>query len=173
MLTRMVVWGAFVLAVAVFCLVKPQAGRLFVGVFFGVMGLVIHGSMVISNPDSYVGFAEQALLPFYREIGLFLTEPNPLAFGIVMLILELAIAALILSRGRWVKVGLLGAILFLVGISPLGYDVMPNLLLAAALVYLLTQDFPRDVFTMLRDRLDRRPATSVGDQVPQENFRAG
>jgi hypothetical protein len=28
---------------------------------------------------------------------------------------------------------------------------MPNLLLAAALVYLLTQDFPRDAFTMLCD----------------------
>ena len=55
-----------------------------------------------------------------------------------MLILEVTLALLILSRGRWVKVG---AILFLVGISPLGFDVMPNLLLAGALVYLLTQDF--------------------------------
>jgi hypothetical protein len=78
-----------------------------------------------------------------------------------MLILELTLAALILSRGRWVKVGILGAILFLVGISPLSYDVMPNLLLAAALVYLLTQDFPRDVLKMLRDRRVRRTATSV------------
>ena len=69
-----------------------------------------------------------------------------------MLILEVTLAGLILSRGRWVKVGILGAILFLVGISPLGFDVMPNLLLAAALVYLLTQDFPPDAFTMLRDR---------------------
>lgn len=161
MLTRVVVWGAVVLAVAVFCFFRPQAGRLFVGVFFGVMGLGVHGSLVISDPEGYIGFAGQALLPFYRQIGLFLTEPNPRAFGIVMLILELTLAALILSRGRWVKVGILGAILFLVGISPLSYDVMPNLLLAAALAYLLTQDFPRDVFTMLHDRRVRRTATSV------------
>jgi len=38
-------------------------------------------------------------------------------------------AVLILSRGHWVNVGILGAILFLVGIGPLGLDVMPNLLL--------------------------------------------
>ncbi|MGS0688057.1 hypothetical protein ACVBEQ_23355 [Nakamurella sp. GG22] len=161
-MTRVVVWGAFVVAVTVFCLVRPQAGRLFVGVFFGVMGLAVHGSLVISDPHGYVGFAEQALLPFYRRIGLFLIEPNPRVFGIVMLIVELALAALILSRGLWVKVGLSGAILFLVGISPLGYDVMPNLLLAAALVYLLTQDFPRDVFTMFRDRRGRRTAALAG-----------
>ena len=81
-----------------------------------------------------------------------------------MLILEVTLAVLILSRGYWVKVGILGAILFLVGISPLGFDVMPNLLLAAALVYLLTQDFPRDAITMLRDRRGRRTATAVGNR---------
>lgn len=169
MLVRVLVWSAFVLAVAVFCLLRPQAARIFVGVFFGVMGIVVHGLLVITNPEGYVGFAEQSPLPFYRRIGLFLTEPNPRAFGIVMLILEVTLAALILSRGRWVKVGILGAILFLVGISPLGFDVMPNLLLAAALVYLLTQDFPRDAFTMLRDRRGRSTATAAANREPQRH----
>ena len=41
-MTRVLVWSGFVLAVAVFCLVRPQAARLFVGMFFGVMGV---GSM--------------------------------------------------------------------------------------------------------------------------------
>ncbi|HJY43753.1 MAG TPA: hypothetical protein VJ301_03975 [Propionibacteriaceae bacterium] len=167
MLTRVVVWSAFVLAVAVFCLVRPQAARLFVGVFFGVMGLGVHGFLVIRNPEGYVGFAEQALIRWYRQIGLFLTTPNPRAFGIVMLILEVTLAALILSRGRWVKVGIVGAILFLVGISPLGFDIMPNLLLAAALVYLLTQDFPRDAWTMLRDRHRRGTAIRASNREPQ------
>ena len=118
---------------------------------------------LVRTPEGYVRFAETALLPFYRQIGLFLTELNPRAFGIVMLILEVTLAALILSRGGWVKVGILGAILFLIGISPLGFDVMPNLLLAAALVYLLTQDFPREAITMLRDRRGRT-ATPVGNR---------
>jgi hypothetical protein len=66
-----------------------------------------------------------------------------------------------------------GAILFLVGISPLGFDVMPNLLLAAALVYLLTQDFPRDAFTMLRDRRGRSTPTAVGNREPQGHSSLG
>jgi hypothetical protein len=169
MLTRVVVWSAFVLAVALFCLVRPQAARLFVGVFFGVMGLGVHGFLVITNPEGYVGFAEKALLPFHRRIGLFLTEPNPRAFGIVMLVLELTLAALILSRGPWVKVGILGAILFLVGISPLGFDVLPNLVLAAALVHLLTREFPRDAVTMLRDRRGRRTAAPGRSREPREH----
>ena len=37
MLTRVVVWGVFVLAVAVFCLVRPQAAR-----FFGSQGVGRH-----------------------------------------------------------------------------------------------------------------------------------
>lgn len=169
MLTRIVVWSAFVLAASLLCLLRPQAARLFVGVFFGVMGLGVHGFLVITNPQGYVGFAEQALLPLHRRIGLFLTEPNPRAFGIVMLVLELTLAALILSRGRWVKLGVVGAILFLVGISPLGFDVLPNLVLAAALVYLLTREFPRDAVTMLRDRRGRRAAAPDGRREPQEH----
>ena len=74
---------------------------------------------MINNPAGYVDYAGQALIPLYRRIGLFLTEPNPRAFGIVMLVLELTLAVLILSRGRWVKLGIIGAILFLVGIAPL------------------------------------------------------
>lgn len=154
MLTRVVVWGAFALAIAVLCLVKPQAARVVVGVFFGAMGLFVHGFLVIQNPGGYVSFAQQALIPGYREIGVMVTEPNPRAFGIAMLILEVGLAALILSRGLWAKAGLLGAIVFLVGISPLGWDVMPNLLLAAGLCYLLTQDYPRSAWTMLHDRRD-------------------
>src|SRR4029453_13864032 len=107
MLTRVVVWSIFVLTAAGFCLLRPQAARLFVGAFFGVMGLVVHGLLVITNPEGYVRFAEHALLPFFRQIGLFL-------------ILEVTLAVLILSRGYWAKVGILGAILFLIGISPFG-----------------------------------------------------
>jgi Adenylate and Guanylate cyclase catalytic domain len=102
-LTTVVDWSIFVLTVAVFCLLRPQAARLFVGGFLGVMGLVVHGLLVITNPEGYVRFAEHALLPFYRQIGLNLTEPNPRAFGIVMLILEVTLAVLILSRGYWVN----------------------------------------------------------------------
>ncbi|GAA3349550.1 hypothetical protein GCM10020358_72110 [Amorphoplanes nipponensis] len=146
------VWGAFTVALAAFCFRRPQPARIFIGLFFGAMGLGIHGALIATNPRSYVDFAAHAPWGIYRDIGTSLTEPNPLAFGVFMLAFETITAALILSRGRLVKGGLLAAIVFLVGITPLGLEEIPNLVLAAGLAYLLTQEFPTDAWTMRRRR---------------------
>src|SRR5687767_12253527 len=111
------IWGAFTLAVAAFCVWRPHPARIFVGLFFGAMGLGIHGALIATNPQSYVDFAADASWAIYRDIGTYLTEPNPLAFGIFMLTFETMTAVLILSRGHAAKWGLLAAILFLIGIT--------------------------------------------------------
>jgi hypothetical protein len=149
------IWGAFTIGVAAFCVLKPHPARIFVGLFFGVMGLGIHGALIATNPQSYVDFAADAPWAIYRDIGMSLTEPNPLAFGIFMLSFETVTAALILSRGRAVRWGLLAAIVFLLGITPLGLEEVPNVALAAGIAFLLTQEFPTDVWTLLRRH--RRP----------------
>lgn len=149
------IWGVFTVGVAAFCVWRPHHARIFVGLFFGVMGLGIHGGLIFTNPQSYVDFAADAPWAMYRGVGTALTEPNPLVFGIFMLSFETVTAALILSRGRAVKWGLLAAIVFLIGITPLGLEEVPNVVLAAGIAFLFTQDFPTDVWTMLRRH--RRP----------------
>lgn len=144
------IWGAFTIVVAAACLWRPQVARIFVGLFFGAMGLGIHGALIATDPQTYVDFADSAPWAVYRDIGTWLTELNPLAFGVFMLIFETVTAALILSRGRLVKWGLLAAIVFLVGITPLGLEEVPNVVLAAGMAFLLTQDFPADAWTVLR-----------------------
>ena len=156
------IWGAFTVGVAAFCVWRPQPARIFVGLFFGAMGLGIHGGLIATNPQSYVDFAADAPWVLYRDIGLWLTEPNPLVFGIFMLLFETVTAALILSRGRYVRWGLIGAILFLVGITPLGLEEVPNVILAAGMAFLLTQEFPTDVVTMLRRHLRERRTSTAG-----------
>jgi len=154
------IWGAFTVGLAALCFWRPQPARIFVGLFFGAMGLGIHGALIATNPQSYVDFAASAPWAIYRDLGTWLTEPNPLAFGIFMLTFETITAALILSRGRLVTWGLLAAIVFLVGITPLGLEEVPNLVLAAGMAFLLTQDFPTDVWAMLRrHRRPRLPTT--------------
>jgi hypothetical protein len=155
------IWGAFTVGVAAFCVWRPQAARIFIGLFFVAMGLGIHGGFILANPQSYVDFAAKAPWAIYRDMGLALTEPNPLAFGIFMLTFELITAALILSRGRYVTWGLLGAILFLIGITPLGLEEVPNVILAAGIAFLLTKDFPTDVLTMLRRHRRHQPTTAA------------
>jgi hypothetical protein len=156
------IWGAFTVGLAAFCVWRPQPARIFVGLFFGAMGLGIHGALIATNPQSYVDFAANAPWAIYRDIGTWLTESNPLAFGIFMLTFETVTAALVLSRGRLVKWGLLAAIVFLVGITPLGLEKVPNLVLAAGMAFLLTQDFPTDVWTMLRRH--RRPRLPTAER---------
>lgn len=149
------VWGAFTIAVAAFCFWRPQAARIFVGVFFAVMGLGVHGGLIATDPQSYVDFAADAPWAAYRDLSLWLVEPSPTAFGIFMLVFETVTAVLILSRGRYVTWGLLGAIVFLLGITPLGLEEVPNVILAAGLATLLTKDFPADAWTTLRRHRSR------------------
>jgi hypothetical protein len=156
-----VIWGVFTVGVAAFCVWRPPAARIFVGFFFAAMGLGIHGAFITTNPRSYVDFAAKAPWAIYRDIGLSLTEPNPLVFGIFMLTIETVTAALILSRGRYVTWGLLGAILFLIGITPLGLEEVPNVILAPGLAFLMTKEFPTDVWTMLRRHRSRTRTTAA------------
>jgi hypothetical protein len=167
------IWGTFTVGVAAFCVWRPQAARIFVGLFFGAMGLGIHGGLIATNPQSYVDFAAAAPWALYRDIGLWLTEPSPLVFGIFMLLFETVTAALILSRGRYVKWGLTGAILFLIGITPLGLEEVPNVILAAGIAFLLTQEFPTDVWTTLRRHLRDRRTTTAGAATAAPGSRPG
>lgn len=158
----LLIWGSFSVVVAAFCVWRPQAARIFVGLFFAAMGLGVHGAIIATNPQAYVAFAANAPWTLYRDIALWVVEPNPLAFGILMLVLETVVAALILSRGRYVRWGLVGAILFLVGITPLGLEEVPNVILAAGMAFLVTKEFPSDAWTMWRRHRRRQVATEAG-----------
>ena len=46
------IWGAFTVVVAAFCVWKPQPARIFVGLFFGAMGLDIHGGSAQPCPPA-------------------------------------------------------------------------------------------------------------------------
>ncbi|HSP52833.1 MAG TPA: hypothetical protein VLO00_08060, partial [Cryobacterium sp.] len=67
-------------------------------------------------------------------------SPLPQAFGVFMIVFELTIAALILSRGTARLIGLAAGAAFLVGIVPLGLYAAANLLLAATLLSLFWID---------------------------------
>lgn len=63
------------------------------------------------------------------------------------------VGLLILSHGRRVKLGLLGAIVFLLVITPLGVWTLPNPLMALGLARLLTKDYPRPVWHRTEPRV--------------------
>ena len=65
---------------------------------------------------------------------------------------EITIALMMLSKGGYVKWGLTGGIVFLIGITPLGTWTLGNPIMALALAYLLTKEYDRSFLEMLHLR---------------------
>lgn len=136
-----IISSVFVLAVVLLCFIKPNAGRIFLGFFFLVMAIGVNGSFTFSNPQAYVDYANEALIPFYRSLTMSVIETSPFLIGILLMLFEITMGVLLLHKKNAVKVGLIGTMLFIVGISPLSWVQIPWLGLIAAQVFLLTREF--------------------------------
>ena len=148
----------FILAVVILCLTKPNAGRIFLGLFFLVMAIGVNGSFTFSNPQAYVEYASGALIPVYRNIALTIVELNPVIFGLLLMAFEIAMGLLLLHKGKSVKIGLMGTIVFLVGIAPLSVVQIPWLGLIVGQAYLLTKEFDTTFLEAMRSKLRPRPS---------------
>lgn len=156
MLTPIIVSSLFILAVVILCLIKPNAGRIFLGLFFLVMAIGINGSFTFTNPQAYVEYASGALNPLYRDIALTFVKLNPVLFGLLLMAFEIAMGLLLLHKGVAVKIGLIGTMVFLIGIAPLSVVQIPWVGLVIAEAYLLSKDFNTTFLEMLRDKLRRK-----------------
>ena len=152
MLERLLVASLFNLAVLLFCLWRPNWGRIFLGLFFIVMAVGVHVILVLVAPAAYLGFGATALLPLYRWLFATIVAWNPVLFGLLAAAFELTLAVLMLSKGRYARWGCIVSGLFMLAIMPLGYEVLPNILLAVALFHLATRWFDVSLLDMLRRR---------------------
>ena len=159
--TPLMVWTVFVILVLAGCWLKPNATRIFLGGFFIVMALGFHLVLVLINPRVYDGFATTALLPFYRWIFRTLVMPQPLFFALLAAAFEITIALLILHKQQYARLGLAIGSLFLVAITPLGVETLPNALLALGLAYLALQEFDANVLEAVRAKLRRHTPNAV------------
>jgi hypothetical protein len=80
----------------------------------------------------------------------------PPLFGLLAATYEITIALLMLSKGRYARWGLIGGIVFLIGITPLGDWTLANPVMAVAMAYLLTREYDRSLQEMLRSALRPR-----------------
>jgi hypothetical protein len=152
----------FVLVVLACCWLKPNATRIFLSLFFIVMGIGFHLVLIVRDPHAYDGFSTSALLPLYRWAFRTIVMPSPLAFALVAATFEIALALLMLSKGRYAQMGLLAGSLFLLAITPLGLETLPNALLALGLGYLAMKVFPISAWELVRARLHSLLSHAVG-----------
>jgi hypothetical protein len=153
MLNPITISSIFILIVIILCFVKPNAGRIFLGFFFLIMAIGVNGSFTFTNPQAYVEYASGALIPLYRDIAVTIVEWNPVVFGLLLMAFEIAMGLLLLHKGISVKIGLIGTMIFLIGIAPLSTMQIPWLGLIIAEAYLLTKDFDHTFIEILRSKL--------------------
>ena len=156
MLIPILISSVFVLAVVILCLTKPNVGRIFLGIFFLIMAIGVNGSFTFSNPQAYVEYASGALIPLYRDIALAVVKLNPVVFGLLLIIYEIAMGLLLMHKGKSVRIGLIGTIIFLVGISPLSYLQIPWLGLIIGEGYLFTKEFHTSFMEIILSKLGKR-----------------
>jgi hypothetical protein len=162
MVTPIIVSSIFILAVVILCLAKPNAGRIFLGIFFLIMALGVNGSFTFSNPQAYVDYASGALIPLYRDVALTVVELNPVLFGLLLMAFEITMGLLLLHKNKSVKIGLIGAMAFLIGIAPLSLLQLPWLGLLVAQAYLLRNDFDSTFLEIIQSKLRQRQSGISG-----------
>jgi hypothetical protein len=144
------IWLSLVLLMSILCLTKPNAGRVFLGFFFLTMAIGVNIVTVLVAPQSYIEMGKNALIPFYRWVFLNIVSINPALFVLPIAAFQISIALLILNKKKYVKMGLLGGIFFLVAITPLGIETLPNLVLAATLGWLLRTEFDKTFLEIMQ-----------------------
>ena len=152
----MIISTLFVLAVVILCFVKPNAGRIFLGFFFLVMALGVNGSFTFGNPQAYLDYASGALIPFYRQLAVNVVQISPVIFGLLLMVFEICMGLLLLHKKQAVKIGLVGTMLFIIGIAPLSWVQIPWLGLLVAQGFLYTKEFDRSVLEKILSGLKIR-----------------
>jgi len=153
---QLITFAVFSMLVLLLCLVRPGAGRIFLGLFFLVMAIGVNVVLVLVAPGQFVALGtDAALIPLHRWFFKNVVALVPPLFGLLAAAYEITIALMMLSKGRYVKWGLLGGIVFLIGITPLGVWTLANPILAVAIAYLLTKEYERSFPEMLH--LTARP----------------
>ena len=146
-------WAVFCLLVLLLCLVRPYAGRIFVSIFFLIMAVGVNVVLVLIAPDQFVALGTDApVVSLYRWFFENIVALVPPLFGLLAAGYEITIALMMLSKGRYVKWGLIGGIVFLIAITPLGVWTLGNPIMALALAYLLTKEYDRTFLEMLHLR---------------------
>ena len=147
---QLITFALFSLLVLLLCLVRPGAGRIFMGIFFLVMAIGVNVVLVLVAPNLFVALGtNDAIIPLYRWFFENVVALAPPLFGLLAAAYEITIALMMLSKDKYVKWGLIGGIVFLIGITPLGVWTLANPILALTLAYLLSREYDRSLLEML------------------------
>jgi len=99
-----------------------------------------NGNGAIHSKEIYLDYAQLTFIPFYKDFILGFFSRHITVLILIIACSQLLIALAMLMKGQVFKVGCWAAIIFLVGISPLGIgSAFPSTLTMAGGLYLLAR----------------------------------
>lgn len=141
--------------------------RTFVALWY-LLGWVSHVYLGLFSPETYRIFGDTALIPAYTAFWNNFLMPNITVFALLLAVFEITVGSLLISKKKWVKIGLLFSILFSLFLVQmgLGYPVpdpwshflvnrLPNLFFIALQVPLLWMTFESNIFEVVKARFFR------------------
>lgn len=142
-----------------------NAARVFFALWY-LFGSVVHVKFGLTNSHIYEAFGRTALLPLCRQLWISLVMPHIIFFALLLAAFEMTTGILILSKGKWVKVGLGASALFNLFLVQLGLSMpqgdwkadfignrLPNLLFALLQLPLFWASFDQSLPKIVRARL--------------------
>lgn len=159
-------WGSVIaaLVLVLLCWHWRSIGRLFFVLLF-LFAAQFNFRLAFSRPEEYLGFAPLAYLDLYRDfiLGYFAQHTTVIVSAIA--VGQAMIGVLVLLGGRSLRLGLIGAIVFLIAVAPLGTGAgfPATLILAwAAALLLVGHDRPlhQELSNIWQGNLPLRPPPS-------------
>ena len=118
-------------------------------------------NLVVTLPggaELYEGIADISW-PGFDWIVLNLVQPAAVPFTLALIVWEVAIAGLVLSEGVLVRIGLVAALIQLIGLAPfMGWYELANIPLAVWIWLLLQRDYDRSALDLVRHRKEAEDA---------------
>jgi len=129
-----------------------NAARLALGGFWLLMAGYNVAVTLPGGGELYEGIADISW-PGFDWIVSNLVQPAAVPFTVALIVWEVAIAGLVLSKGVLVRIGLVAALIQLIGLAPfMGWYELANIPLAVWIWLLLQRDYDRSALEMVRHR---------------------
>lgn len=156
--------------------------RSFIALWY-LLGWMSHVYLGFWAPEVYVSFGNTALFPWVAALWQRLVMPHITFFALLLAVVEILVGLALISRGKWVKVGLIVSITFNLGLVLLGLGMpaetvlqdflgnrLPNLIFIALQIPLLWAVFDESIPQTLQSWFQGRTAPKAAGAAPDQQI---
>jgi hypothetical protein len=155
--TAYILTNVIAIAIAITAMIWPTAARVLLSVIF-VGAFALNMFTAILNPNLYLEFGELTPNEFYRSVILGPFSKHTQLYIVLIAISQLFIGVFISYKGKLMTLAMVGGIVFLVAISPLGFGAAfpSTVILASALAILMFKRIKFNIYEIIDSRSHAR-----------------